>query len=210
MKMSLAIAVCGLAIAAPAWSMDQSPDAPPDSTAAGAPSSQGHTTLPSGMAAGTSVNHDTVMQNTTTFIVLTGQENAAELAAAAYATANSSSPDVKQFANQILTSKSHITNELRDLASKRGIKLPTHPSTAQLRTLNTLHHERGTTFDAAYAQFMANEHTTALARFKRAAQSDSIDPGVRRFAQNSLPSMQDTLQRANRLVASHAARNPTG
>ena len=88
--------------------------------------------------------------------------------------------------------------------------MPTYPTTAQLRTLNTLHNERGAKFDAAYAQFMANEHTTALARFKRAAQSDSIDPGVRRFAQNSLPSMQDTLQRANRLVASHAARNPTG
>ncbi len=210
MKLSSLIAAGGLAIAASAWSMDQSPDVPPDSTAAGAPSSQGHTTLPSGMAAGTSINHDTVMQNTTTFIVLTGQENAAELAAAQYATANSSSPDVKEFANHILMSKSHVTNELRDLAAKLGINMPTYPTTAQLRALDTLHHERGATFDAAYAQFMASEHTSAVARFKRAAQSDSIDSGVRRFAQDSLPSMQDTLQQANRLVASHAARSHTG
>lgn len=210
MKLSHALAVCGLAIAAAAWSMDQSPDVPPDSTAAGAPSDPGHSALPSGMAAGTSINHDTVMRNTTTFIVQTGQENAAELAAAQYAIANSSSPDVQQFAHHILASKSHVTNELRDLAAQLGINLPTHPTTAQLRALDTLHHERGTTFDAAYAQFMANEHTTAVGRFERAAQSDSIDPGVRRFAQNSLPSMQDTLQRANRLVASHAPRSRTG
>src|SRR5579871_4005045 len=87
MKIPHVIAACslGLALSAPtvsAWAMDQSPDAPPDSTAAGAPSSQGHTALPSGMAAGTSVNHDTVKQDTTTFIVETAQDNAAELAAA--------------------------------------------------------------------------------------------------------------------------------
>ena len=52
-----------------------------------------------------------------------------------YATANSSSPDVKQFANRILTSKSHITNELRDLATKLGIThadLPDHRSAAHI------------------------------------------------------------------------------
>lgn len=210
MKLSHAIAAGGLLIAASAWSMDQSPDVPPDSTAAGASSSQSHTTVPSGMAAGTSINHDTVMHDTTTFIVRTGQENAAELIAAQYATANSNSADVKQFADHILATRSHVTNELRDLASELGISMPTHPSSAQLRVVDTLHHERGATFDTAYAQFMASEHTTAVARFKRAAQSDSIDPGVRRFAQDSLPAMQDTLQRANRLVASHAARSRTG
>lgn len=210
MKFPHVIAACGLAISASAWAMDQSPDAPPDSTAAGAPSSQGHTALPSGMAAGTSVNHDTVMQNTTTFVVQTAQVNAAELSAAQYAIAKSSSPDVKQFANHILASRAHVTNELRDLAAKLGISMPTYPTTDQLRELNTLHSETGAKFDAAYSRFMANEHTTALARFKRAAQSNAIDPGVRQFAQNSLPSMQDTLQRANRLVASHAAGSRTG
>jgi putative membrane protein len=161
-------------------------------------------------AAGTSVSHDTVMQNTTAFVVQTAQDNAAELAAAQYAIAKSSSPDVQQFANHILASKAHVTNELRDLAAKLGIALPTHPTSAQLRTLNTLHAETGAKFDAEYAQFMANEHTSALARFKRAAQSTTLDPGVRRFAQDSLPSMQDTLQQANRMLASHATRSRTG
>ena len=215
MKIPQVIAACSLAMAAfassvSAWAMDQSPDAPPDSTAAGAPSSQGHTTLPSGMAAGTSVNHDTVKQETTTFIVQTAQDNAAELAAAQYAIAKSSSPDIKQFANHIIDNRSHVTNELRDLAAKLGISMPTYPTSEQLRSLNTLHSETGTTFDTAYAKFMANTHTTAVARFKHAAQSNSLDPQVRQFAQNSLPSMQDTLQQANRLVASHGGRTRTG
>ena len=148
MKLSHALAACSLAIATSAWPMDQSPDVPPDSTAAGAPSSQGHGTLPSGMAAGTSINHDTVIQNTTAFVAQTAQDNAAELVAAQYATANSNSPDIKQFAAHILASKSHVTNELRDLAAKLGISMPTYPTTAQLRALNTLHNERGARFDA--------------------------------------------------------------
>lgn len=214
MKISHAIAA-GLAIAASAgsagaWSMDQSPDAPPDSTAAGAASSQGHSTLPSGMAAGTSVNHDTVKQQTSAFIVQSAQDNAAELAAAQYALAKSQSPDVKQFASHILANKSHWSDELRDLAAKRGISMPSYPTSHQSRALNTLHSESGAKFDAAYAQFMANEHASALARFKRAAQNSALDPQVRRFAQNSLPSMQDTLQQANRLVASHATASHTG
>jgi putative membrane protein len=210
MKISHLFAASVLASATCAWSMDQSPDAPPDSTGAGASSSQGHSALPSGMAAGTSINHDTVKQETSSFIVQTAQVNAAELVAAQYAIAKSSSPDVKQFANHILSSRSHVTNELRDLASKRGISMPTYPTSAQLRTLDTLHQETGAKFDKTYAQFMSNEHTTALARFKRAAQSNTIDPEVRTFAQNSLPSMQDTLQQANRLLASHATRSHTG
>ncbi len=220
MKIRHVIAVCSLAIAAlaasafalttSAWAMDQSTDAPPDSTAAGAPSSQSHTALPSGMAAGTSVNHQTVMQNTTTFVVQTAQDNAAELAAAQYAIAKSNSPDVQQFANHIIDSRSHVTNELRDLAAKLGISMPTSPTSDQLRSLNTLHSESGATFDTAYAKFMANTHTTAVARFKHAAQSNTLDPSVRQFAQNSLPSMQDTLQRANQLVASHGGRSRTG
>jgi putative membrane protein len=215
MKSSHLIAAGTLALAAsalsiPASAMDQSPDAPPDATASGAPSSQGHGALPSGMAAGTSVNHDTVMQNTATFLVQTAQDDAADMAAAQYAEANSRSPDVKQFASEVLASKSHSTDELRDVAAKLGINMPTYPTTEQLRALNTLHDETGAKFDAAYAQFMADEHTTALARFKRAAQSNALDPTVRRFAQNSLPSMQDRLQRANRLVASHATRSRTG
>ena len=197
MKIPQVIAACSLAMAAfassvSAWAMDQSPDAPPDSTAAGAPSSQGHTTLPSGMAAGTSVNHDTVKQETTTFIVQTAQDNAAELAAAQYAIAKSSSPDIKQFANHIIDNRSHVTNELRDLAAKLGISMPTYPTSEQLRSLNTLHSETGTTFDTAYAKFMANTHTTAVARFKHAAQSNSLDPQVRQFAQPALKTPRST------------------
>jgi len=144
------------------------------------------------------------------FVVQTAQDNAAELAAAQYAIAKSSSADVQQFANHILASKAHVTNELRDLAAKLGISMPTHPTSDQLRTLGTLHTESGARFDAEYAQFMANEHSSALARFKRAAQSTTLDPGVRAFARNSLPSMQRTLHQANRLVASHSTRSRTG
>lgn len=210
MKMRHALAASALALAASAWAMDQSPDAPPDSTAAGAPSNLGHSALPSAMAAGTSINHDTVAQATSSFIVQTAQDDAAEMVAAQYAMANSRSPDVRQFARHILSSKSHSTDELRDLAAKLGITMPSYPTSKQLRTLKALHTDTGATFDASYAQFMANEHTSALARFKRAAQSSTIDPAVRKFAQDSLPSMQDTLQQANRLLASHAGRSRTG
>jgi putative membrane protein len=203
-------AVFAILVAPMAWAMDHSPDAPPDSTAAGAPSGLSHTELPSGMAAGAGIDHDTVLQTTRDFIRRTAEDNAAEMTAAQYALSNSRSPDVAEFARRIIATRSQSNDELRDLATTLGVMMPTHPSSAQLRTLNELHAESGAQFDAAYARFTADSRTRALALFKRATVNSDIDPAVRTYAGNSLPTMQDTSQRANKLLASHASPTRTG
>jgi putative membrane protein len=190
-----------------AWSMEQGPATPPDATGAGAPSSLAHTTEPSGMAVGTSINHDTVIQTTTQFLQQSAQDDATEEEASQYALANSNSLDIKAFARRILAARSKANDEQRDLAAKLGITMPTYPTSSQSHALEQLRTDSGARLDAAYAVFMADAHTRALARFRRAAQSSRIDPAVRQFAQNSLPAMQDGLKQANRLVASHATRN---
>ena len=132
------------------------------------------------------------------------------MAAAQYAISNSRSPDVIDFARRILATRSKSSDELHDLAIRLGATMPTYPTSAQLRTLDALHAQSGTQFDAAYARFTADQRTRALALFKRAAASSDIDPAVRKYAENALPMMQETLQRANKLLASHASRTRTG
>jgi putative membrane protein len=190
-----------------AWSMAQGPATPPDATGAGAPSSLAHTTEPSGMAVGSSINHDTVIQTTTRFLQQSAQDDATEEAASQYALTNSNNPDVKAFARRVLAARSKANDEMRDLAAKLGITMPTYPTTNQAHALEQLRAASRARLDSAYALLMAEAHTQALARFRRAAQSSRIDPAVRHFAQTSLSVMQDSLQQANRLVASHATRN---
>jgi putative membrane protein len=189
-------AVCA-ATAWPAWASD--PSRPGDANPA----------EPSCMATGAIINR-MVLQDTTTFIQRTAEDNAAEMVAAQYAIANSRSPVVRKLARRILATGSKSNDRLLDLATRLGATMPSYPTSNQLFMLNALGTEKGAKFDSAYAVFMANEHTQDVERFVRAAGSSNIAPSVRRYAQKSLPVMQDTLQRANRLLASLAARSGEG
>jgi len=60
-----------------------------------------------------------------------------------------------------------------------------------------LERDHGAAFDAAYASSQDSNHTGVVAQFKRAEQDRRLDPAV----------LEDHLQMANQLVASHAHGN---
>ena len=84
-----------------------------------------------------------------------------------------------------------------------GTGMSTTPVTPALsasaqRTMERLQGLSGADFDRAFLQQMVSDHKRAVADFQRAASS-AADSDVRRFAQQTLPGLQEHLQQARTL-----------
>lgn len=86
-----------------------------------------------------------------------------------------------------------------------GMGTPALSASAQ-RTMERLQGLSGADFDRAFVQQMVSDHKRAVADFQRAAARAS-DSDVRRFAQQTLPGLQEHLQQARTLGARLASRS---
>ena len=119
----------------------------------------------------------------------------AEVQAAQLAEQKASSPDVKQFAAQMVTDHTKANTELTQLASGEGITLPTGPDARHVATMHRLEQISGTQFDQQYMKDQVADHKTAVALFRREASSGR-DPQLKAYAQKYLPVLQHHLQMA--------------
>jgi putative membrane protein len=158
----------------------------------------------SGAQSGNRLNTGVSGPMTDKFIKAAAQDGDTEIALAQVAEANSQSPDVKSFAQRMIADHGKADNQLKDIAASKGITVPTDMDTRQRAMIARLRGMHGSAFDAAYAKAMQQDHTKAVAMFKRAAQNMHLDSDVRDFAQQTLPTLSDHLQLANNLVNAHA------
>lgn len=108
------------------------------------------------------------------------------------------SPDVKAFAEQMITDHTKVGEELQALAKTKGFELPKGPSLMQKATLKTLD-MRDETFDKKYAdQIGVTAHEDAVELFQKAT-TEVKDPDVKQFAVKTLPALQHHLEMAKTL-----------
>src|SRR5271169_2862203 len=106
---------------------------------------------------------------------------------------------VKAFGQRMVDDHSKAGDRLKDVASKDGVALPTDVSKADQREYNRLSKLSGKDFDQAYAQAMVKDHVTDIANFKKEAMSGG-DPGLKQFATETLPTLQDHLKQAREMA----------
>ncbi|MGH8140989.1 MAG: DUF4142 domain-containing protein [Steroidobacteraceae bacterium] len=180
----------------------QNAPSPPSVTGA-----TGHTDEPTAATPGTSaarVRGGIDRQVSQAFITRTANAGQVEIDTARYALAHSNSADIKQFARRMIADHTKANGELKQIAAHDGYSAPTGLDTADQEALAQLEFKHGAAFEAAYASSQDRAHMEVVAQFKRAEQDHRLDPAVRRFAQMTLPVLEDHLQMANQLVASHA------
>jgi len=122
----------------------------------------------------------------------------AEVQTAQLAQQRSGSPQVKQFANRIVTDHTQANTELLQIAQDQNITLPEHPSTKDGSVYRRLVGLNGTAFDQAYAQAEISDHQQDIALFRKEAQSGQ-DATLKNFAQKTLPMLVQHLQLAQSL-----------
>ena len=93
------------------------------------------------------------------------------------------SDDVKTFGKRMVTDHSKANDELKSIASKKGVQLPSKE------------HSGKWTSDKAYMDMMVKDHEKDLAEFKEEAASGS-DPDVKKFADDTAKMVQEHLDLA--------------
>jgi putative membrane protein len=106
-----------------------------------------------------------------------------EVAMGKTAEQNAQSEDVKSFGKRMVTDHSKANDELKSIASKKGVQLPSKE------------HRGKWTSDKAYMDMMVKDHEKDLAEFQEEANGGS-DPDVKKFADDTAKMVQEHLDLA--------------
>jgi putative membrane protein len=123
------------------------------------------------------------------FAMEVAQNGIAEIAYARLAARNAQSADVKRFAQRVITDHTKVGNELKQIATGKGITLPADMKEEQKATLTRLTALKGAEFDREFMTIMAENHDKSVTTFKEVAR-DSTDTDFKAFAAKTLPTLE--------------------
>jgi len=128
-------------------------------------------------------NSSSLSEKDKTFMKKAAKGGMMEVAMGKLAEQNSQNPDVKSFGQRMQTDHGKANDELKSIASKKGVQLPTKEHTGKW------------TSDKAYIDMMVKDHEKDLAEFQQEASGGS-DPDVKKFADDTAKIVQEHLQLA--------------
>jgi len=118
-----------------------------------------------------------------TFIHKAAKGGMMEVAMGNLAAQNGQSDDVKSFGKRMVTDHSKANEELKSIAAKKGVKLPSKEPSGKWSS------------DKAYMDMMVKDHEKDLAEFQEEA-STGTDPDVKKFAEDTAKVVQEHLDLA--------------
>jgi putative membrane protein len=104
---------------------------------------------------------------------------------------------VKAFADQLMKDHQQADSELQTLAKTKNVTLSTDLPSEAVAAKARLSKLEGAAFDRAFVDQMVKDHTQAVKQFEQATKS--ADAEVKAFADKTLPTLRDHLQRAEDL-----------
>jgi putative membrane protein len=108
-----------------------------------------------------------------------------------------SNPEVKAFGSRMVQDHSKANDELKQIASSKGMQLPTALDKKHRSDIDRLSKMSGAQFDRAYMSHMVDDHREDVADFKKQANSGQ-DTDLKGFASKTLPTLQEHLQLAQK------------
>lgn len=132
------------------------------------------------------------------FVKKAAEGGMAEVELGQLAQEKASSFEVKQFAKRMVTDHSKANDELKQIASSKGVTLPSRLSAKDKATKEKLSNLSGKDFDNAYMRDMVKDHTKDVAEFQKESTS-AHDPAVKNFASQTLPTLQIHLKDAKEI-----------
>jgi putative membrane protein len=118
-----------------------------------------------------------------TFMKKAAKGGMMEVAMGQVAEQKAQSDDVKSFGKRMVTDHGKANDELKSIASKKGVQLPSKEHSAKW------------TSDKAYMDMMVKDHEKDLAEFQEEASSGN-DPDVKKFADDTAKMVQEHLDLA--------------
>ena len=119
------------------------------------------------------------------------QGGMAEVELGKVAATKAKDPEVKKFAQMMVTDHTKANAELKALAAKKNFQLPTDLGTHKSK-LDSMSKLSGAEFDQEYVDNMVDDHEDDVAAFQKMADSGT-DPDVKAFAAKCLPVLKKHL-----------------
>lgn len=105
-----------------------------------------------------------------------------------YAEENALNPRVKKFGSMMVKDHSKANDELKSVASKKGITLSGSMEDSHRDKTEDLKKEKGADFDKAYMKNMVDDHEKDIKEFQKEAENGK-DDDVKTFATKTLPTL---------------------
>jgi len=129
------------------------------------------------------------------FMNKAAQGGMAEVSLGQLAASKGTDSGVKDFGNRMVTDHGKAGDELKALASSKGVTLPADLDAESKKTSDELSKKSGKAFDKAYISDMVKDHEKDVAEFKKASTS-AQDPDLKNWVTKTLPTLEDHLKMA--------------
>jgi putative membrane protein len=133
------------------------------------------------------------------FVHDAAQGGLAEVELGQLATERASSDEVKKFGQRMVDDHTKAGEELKGIATSRGVPVPQRLSTKDQMMVDHLSKLKGPQFDKEYMADMVKDHTKDIADFQSESNS-GMDSDIKGFASQTLPTLQDHLRQAKNIA----------
>ncbi len=183
-----------------------------NSGAAGNPGTDTSTTTTSGTdTSGTTTTNGTAQPATTTgstgatvsnlsaadkdFVMKAAQGGMAEVQLGQTAQSKATDPDVQAFARKMVDDHSKANDELKQLATTKGLALPADLDAVHKKVVDEISGKSGKGFDKAYMSAMVNDHEKTVKLLQKESKS-AQDADLKSWASKTLPTVEEHLNMA--------------
>jgi putative membrane protein len=101
-------------------------------------------------------------------------------------------PSIKTAATQMVESHTKANNELKNLAAKKSISVPTELTAKQQKHIDKLAKCEGKKFDKKYAKCMKHMHKKSKCKLKKEAKRGK-DPELKAWANSQVPIIENHI-----------------
>ena len=130
--------------------------------------------------------------------------NIAEIQSGKMAASKAQSPEVKKFAQQMVTDHGKMLEDLKSLAKSKGVALPDSAPMKDMAQSKLLERKSGAEFDKDYMEHMVKDHEKDVQDTQNIA-AKAKDPQFKSAVQQANGKIREHLQMAQRLAQAAAA-----
>jgi len=139
--------------------------------------------------------NDTDDQKNAKFLVKAAEINLEEISLGKLAQEKSTNADVKSLGKMMETAHTKGLADLKGLATKKGISIPTENTEDIKDAYKKLNDKDQTDFNKSYADMMVDGHKKAIELFEKQS-TESSDADIRAWATSMLPELRTHLDHA--------------
>lgn len=138
---------------------------------------------------------DNEQENDAEFLVDAAEINLEEIELGKLAQTNGVTAEVKDMGKMMVDHHTNTFNELKDLASRKSMTIPTSLTEENLEDYKKLSDKTGNDFDKEYCDMMVKGHKDAIDRFEKASNKAN-DAEIKQWASTTLPALRTHLEHA--------------